>query len=88
MHDLVIRGGTLIDGTGSAPVIGDLAIDEGRIVSVGDSVGEGRRESQQILPLFSSLWLASVQPAASRASQLGYPSSYSKRLPKFAGMFR
>ncbi|MCP5266613.1 MAG: amidohydrolase family protein [Burkholderiaceae bacterium] len=44
MHDLVIRGGQLVDGTGSAPVSGDLAIDGGRIASVGGRAGAGRRE--------------------------------------------
>lgn len=33
--DLVIRGGTLFDGTGRAGVTGDLAIRGGRIVAVG-----------------------------------------------------
>ncbi len=44
MHDLVIRGGTLVDGTGAPPRTGDLAIDGDRIASVGDRVGPGRRE--------------------------------------------
>ncbi len=33
--DLVIRGGTLYDGQGGSPVVGDLAIDGDRIVGVG-----------------------------------------------------
>jgi N-acyl-D-aspartate/D-glutamate deacylase len=45
MHDRVIRGGTVVDGTGAAPVAGvDVAIDEGRITAVGDDVGQGREE--------------------------------------------
>ncbi len=45
MHDRVIRGGTVVDGTGAAPVTGvDVAIDEGRITAVGDDVGRGRDE--------------------------------------------
>jgi len=43
-HDLVIRGGTLVDGTGGPPRKGDVAIDGDRIAAVGDDVGEGRRE--------------------------------------------
>jgi len=35
MIDLVIRGGTIVDGSGGAPCVGDVAIDGGRIVEVG-----------------------------------------------------
>ena len=35
MIDLVIRGGQIIDGSGSEPGSGDVAIDAGRIVEVG-----------------------------------------------------
>jgi N-acyl-D-aspartate/D-glutamate deacylase len=44
MHDLVIRNGVLVDGTGSAPRAGDVAIDGDRIVEVGTVDGRGRRE--------------------------------------------
>jgi N-acyl-D-aspartate/D-glutamate deacylase len=44
MHDLVIRGGTVIDGTGAPGRIANVAIDGGVITAVGDSVGEGARE--------------------------------------------
>ncbi len=44
MHDIVIRGGELVDGTGAAPVPGDLAIDGGSIAEVGEVKGRGRRE--------------------------------------------
>ena len=44
MHDLVIRGGTVVDGTGAEKRVADVAIDGDRIVAVGSDVGEGRRE--------------------------------------------
>ncbi len=42
--DLVIRGGTVFDGTGEAPRIADVAIDGGLIVAVGDGSWTGREE--------------------------------------------
>jgi len=44
MHDLVIRGGTVVDGTGAAPFAADVAIDGERITAVGPARGAGRRE--------------------------------------------
>ncbi len=44
-YDVVIRGGTVYDGTGSLPVTGDLAIDGDFIVAIGDlGKAEGRTE--------------------------------------------
>ncbi len=36
-HDLVIRGGTIYDGSGNTPYIGDVAIDGQKITSIGAS---------------------------------------------------
>jgi N-acyl-D-aspartate/D-glutamate deacylase len=45
MHDLVIRGGTIVDGTGAARSTGDIAVDDGQLTQVGGRVGErGARE--------------------------------------------
>src|SRR5215471_18260553 len=44
MHDLVIRGGTIIDGSGKAAYSGDVAIADGRIAAVGGKQGPARRE--------------------------------------------
>ena len=43
-HDIVIRGGQIVDGTGSEPVPGDVAIDGNTIAAVGRVDGQGRRE--------------------------------------------
>ncbi len=43
MHDRVIRGGTVVDGTGSPRFEADVAISGGRITAVG-TVGPGREE--------------------------------------------
>ncbi|MGE0223159.1 MAG: amidohydrolase family protein [Acetobacteraceae bacterium] len=44
MHDTVIRGGTIIDGTGKPGYTGDIALEGDRIVSVGGKAGPGKRE--------------------------------------------
>jgi len=44
MHDMVIRGGTVVDGSGGAPFAGDVAIDGGMITAVGIVVTNGREE--------------------------------------------
>lgn len=43
-HDLVIRGGSVIDGTGRPPLTADVAIDGGIITAVGRIEGTGRTE--------------------------------------------
>ncbi len=44
MHDIVIRDGRIVDGTGAPASQGDVAIDGDRIVQVGGKAGPGRRE--------------------------------------------
>ncbi|MDQ6696962.1 MAG: amidohydrolase family protein, partial [Actinomycetota bacterium] len=43
MHDLVIRGAMVVDGTGAAPFHGDVTVDNGCITSVGRAEEGGRR---------------------------------------------
>ena len=44
MHDIVIRGGSIIDGSGAPAFSGDVAIAQGRIAAVGGKQGPARRE--------------------------------------------
>jgi N-acyl-D-aspartate/D-glutamate deacylase len=44
MHDMVIRGGKVYDGTGAEPVMADIAIDGDRITAVGAVTKPGREE--------------------------------------------
>ncbi len=44
MHDLVIRGGTVVDGTGAGERVADIAIDGDRIVAVGTILARGAEE--------------------------------------------
>ncbi|MEP6693144.1 MAG: D-aminoacylase [Chloroflexota bacterium] len=43
-HDVVIRGGTVHDGSGGAPFAADVAIDGDRIANVGATSEHGREE--------------------------------------------
>ena len=44
MADLVIRGGTIIDGTGAEPVEADIAIVDGKISAIGPNLPKGHEE--------------------------------------------
>ena len=39
MYDIIIRGGSNVDGTGAEPVRGDVAIKDGVIVASGEVEG-------------------------------------------------
>ena len=43
-HDIVIRGGTVVDGTGSEPFTADIAVDGDQIVEIGEVAAKGRQE--------------------------------------------
>ena len=44
MHDLIIRGGTIADGSGGDTRVGDVAVDGSIITAVGEVDGPARRE--------------------------------------------
>jgi N-acyl-D-aspartate/D-glutamate deacylase len=76
-HDLVIRNGTVIDGTGADPVTADIAIDGGRIAAIGRIAGAGTEEVEAsghlVTPGFvdihthydgQAVWDSHLQPSA------------------------
>ncbi len=54
MHDMVIKNGRVVDGTGAEPFIADVAVDGGTVVEVGRSLGGARRvvdaEGRVVMP--------------------------------------
>ncbi|VWX56078.1 N-acyl-D-aspartate/D-glutamate deacylase [Burkholderiales bacterium 8X] len=46
MFDTIIRGGTVVDGSGEPRFTGDIGITDGRIAEVGGKLGSGKREIQ------------------------------------------
>ena len=57
MHDLVIRNGTLVDGTGNPRFQADIAIDGDKITALGPNVGPGRREVDATGKLVTPGWV-------------------------------
>lgn len=43
-YSLVIRGGTVFDGTGGEPVEADVGVEGGRITAIGPTLGKGSEE--------------------------------------------
>ena len=43
MHEIVIRGGKIVDGTGKPAFTGDVAIADGRVVAVGKDLGSAKQ---------------------------------------------
>ena len=58
-HDIVIRNGTLVAGTGAELAVGDVAINDGHITAIGDVPGIGTEEidatDQLVTPGFVDL---------------------------------
>jgi N-acyl-D-aspartate/D-glutamate deacylase len=44
LHDLVIRNGKILDGSGKKPFFGDIAINDGKITSVGKIESSGKKD--------------------------------------------
>ena len=44
MHDIVIRGGQVVDGTGAPPIRADVAIDGDRVTEMGSVTERGHTE--------------------------------------------
>lgn len=43
MHDVVVSGGLVIDGTGAKPFTADVAVTDGRVTAVGTDLGEAKQ---------------------------------------------
>ena len=81
-HQLVIRGGQVVDGLGAEPTPADVAVDDGTITAVGKVDAKGRREldaeGMTVTPGFIDLhthldaqicWDPHVSPSPAMASR-------------------
>ena len=45
MYDYLTKGGTIVDGTGTAPITGDVAIADGKIAAIGGNIDGPAKET-------------------------------------------
>ena len=57
IHDLVIRNGNIVDGSGKKPFLSDIAIDDGKITKVGEVINSGKKEIDADGNLVSPGWV-------------------------------
>lgn len=57
MFDTLLRGGTIVDGSGQPRFTADIGITEGRIAAVGSGLGAGRREIDASGALVTPGWV-------------------------------
>lgn len=57
MHDLVIRNGTIVDGSGAPRFVADVGIDGGIITAIGPSLPKGKEEIDAAGKIVSPGWV-------------------------------
>ena len=57
MYDLVIRGGTVIDGSGDNRFVADVAVSNGIIAKIGDIAESGSEEIDATGKLVTPGWV-------------------------------
>ena len=72
-YDILIRNGTLVDGTGAAPRRADVGVRDGRIAAVGQLEGTAKRsldaEGQLVTPGFVDVHTTSTPRSAGTRSE-------------------
>jgi N-acyl-D-aspartate/D-glutamate deacylase len=56
-YDLVIRGGTVYDGSGGQPYVADIGVKDGRIAAIGQVTGAGAEEIDAAGKLVAPGWV-------------------------------
>ena len=57
MYDLIIRGGTIVDGTGQKRYVGDVAVKDDKIVKIGKIAETGKEEIDATGKLVTPGWV-------------------------------
>lgn len=57
MYDLIIRGGTIVDGTGQKRYVGDIAVKDDKIVKIGKIAETGKEEIDATGKLVAPGWV-------------------------------
>jgi N-acyl-D-aspartate/D-glutamate deacylase len=81
MHELIIRGGTVVDGTGAPPRVADVAIDDGRISEVGRLGGRATRTIEADGLLVTPRWEADGYVASIKKGAVTFEGGEAGELP-------
>lgn len=57
MYDLIIRNGTIIDGSGQARFVADVAVQDGKVAAIGEISGEAAKEIDATGKLVTPGWV-------------------------------
>ncbi len=57
MHDLLITGGLIVDGTGAEPMRADLAVADGVVTAIGSDLGGSKRTIEADGALVTPGWV-------------------------------
>ena len=57
MYDLIIRNGTIIDGSGQPRFVADVAVQDGKVAAIGEISGEAAKEIDATGKLVTPGWV-------------------------------
>ena len=81
-HDMVIRGGTIVDGTGAPAFQGDVALSGDRIVQVGGKAGPAKREVKAEGRLVTPGWVETPPIAEWMAADPKFATAITRLTPR------
>ena len=87
--DVILRGGTIYDGSGAEPLVGDVVIQGDRVVAVGDAAGwraptEIDATGMAVAPGFINM----MTPRSAGMSSKVFSMIFSSRLVRFTSRLR
>mgnify|MGYP003343329444 CR=1 FL=1 len=85
-YDILIRGGMLLDGSGKPGVPGDLAIEGGRIVALGQNIGGTAKKTIDATGLASRSYALMVDREQAAGAAIPRPTARTVPMPSRRGI--